>query len=106
LPLVLPGYSITWFRLSYLWLAKSLLKVDVFQKYWLTIKRFAMKSEEITVIKFGVQAIFKVFNLNRMRESFVSLTPYQTTAIAILLTDSATIASQALFGKTCFFAFI
>ena len=33
------------------------------------------------------------------------LAPYQTTAIAILLTDSATIASQALFGKTCFFAF-
>jgi hypothetical protein len=31
--------------------------------------------------------------------------PYQTTAIAMLLTDRATIASQALFGKTCFFAF-
>ena len=33
------------------------------------------------------------------------ITPYQTTAIAIELTDSATIASHALFGKTCFFAF-
>jgi hypothetical protein len=30
---------------------------------------------------------------------------YQTTAIAIELTDRATIASHALFGKTCFFAF-